>query len=192
MHRALFALLPIIALGCSDAERRAPQATNSARDFLETSLDTTQPDLPTGRDSLLEQLEQLVLRLGHSRAAIAKSLGAPQAMSAEAGEGPDGRIDTLITMDYPGVQFILRKSAHDQKEYFSNVRAVGPAFRLPGGLRLLTSTRQDVTRLVGIPPNTYAFGDTIVFSYETRDGLVIQFYLLRDILNRIRWVYELG
>ena len=192
MHRGLFALLSIIALGCSDAERRAPQAANSAPAFLEARFDTTKPDRPIGQDSLLEQLEQLILRLGHSRAAIASSLGSPQSVSTKAGEGPDGGVDTLITIDYPGLQIILRKSSNDRQEYFSNVRAVGPAFRLPRGLRLRTSTREDVTRLVGLPPNTYVFGDTTVFSYETGSGLVIQFYLLRDILNRIRWVYELG
>ena len=155
-----------------------------------------EPAAASGRsavaDSVLEDLEGLIARLGHSRQSVATKLGAPLRLSVIAAGNADGEIDTLITLTYPGLEIILRKPAHDSQEYFSNVRALDTSFALPHHIELFRASEETVRALVGQPRDVQLFGDTTIAGYETADGLVIQFYYLNSRLVRIRWVYELG
>ena len=191
MTRLGFSILPILA-ACSDRPPDSRQATQTPES---TATPAPAPDsvarTPAG-DSLLAALEQLVLGYGHSRASIIQVLGTPRSLEQSEARGPDDELDTLITITYPAVEIILRKGGIDHQEYFSNVRVVDTGLALPPPVQVFRTSRADLTRLLGSPEDTQLFGDTTVIGYEAARGPVIQFYFLRDILCRIRWVYELG
>ena len=185
MHRGLIAVVSVL-LACGGESPPPPQASQT----LEQSLTASPASTPT--DSVLAELENIVSRLGHSRQELRAKLGSPLRHSVIAAENAVGEIDTLITLRYPGLEIILRKSVRDSAEYLSNVRALDSSFALPHGLQLFRTSEATVRGLVGTPSDTQAFGDTTVAGYETKDGLVIQFYYPRSRLVRLRWVYDRG
>jgi hypothetical protein len=179
----LLILLPIAA--CSREAAKEPARAQTATPAIE------QASLPPG-DSLLAALERTVTGFGHSRDSIITTLGTPLSSAAIAANGPEDQLDTLITLQYPGLEIILRKSGDDHREYFSNIRALDTTFILPAPLRLFHTPRSDIHRLLGEPSDVQQFGDSTVVGYESPSGIVIQFYCLAGILVRIRWVFELG
>jgi hypothetical protein len=182
MHRTA-ALIVILASSCAHETAAASQPAR---------LPIQQPAVSAASDSVLAQLEALILSFGHSRQRIQAKLGPARGLSIVTAENAEGQIDTLITLQYPGLEIMLRKPANDSEEYFSNVRALDTAFALPHQLELFQTPEASVRQLLGAPNDTQSFGDTIVAGYETPDGLVIQFYYLASRLVRIRWVYEQG
>jgi hypothetical protein len=186
-----FTITGILVLGaCSDnppSSRQDAQAPQSPSALVATP-DTTRP----ASDSLLIALEQMVLSYGHTRASIVKALGTPALLQQNEARGPNDEADTLVVITYPAIEIILRKSGRDHQEYFSNIRVVDTGLSLPPPLKLFRTSRGDLTRLLGSPADTQLFGDTTVLGYEAPRGPVIQFYFLRNVLWRIRWVYDLG
>jgi len=146
--------------------------------------------VPFTTDSLIAQLRARLTPLGHTRASLRAALGRPLRVRTVAAEGPQGELDTLFTLRYPGLEIILRKSGSN--EFFSNVRALDTTFVLPAPLVLFSTTEADVRRLVG-PTDRHLFADTTVLSRANDEYQpVVQFYCVRGILVRVRWVYELG
>ena len=186
MHRTV-GLIAMLALACGREAPPPPQVAQAP---------ASEPESVPGRspsaDTVLNDLEALIVGLGHSRQAIRTKLGPPLSHSLVAAQNEEGETDTLITLRYPGLEIILRRAAHDSQEYFSNVRALDASFGLPHHLEVFRSSDTTVRGLVGEPRDVQSFGDTTVAGYETADGLVIQFYYLKSRLVRIRWVYELG
>ena len=194
MHPIRLLVCVILVVRCSDrAPRQDPPALPSVPPAAEAVIPPpmSQPG-PEVRDSILRLLEQRVLRLGHTRSALQGSLGSPLSVDLAAAEGPDGYLDTLITVRYAGLRIDLRKTGQDQEEYFSNIRAVDTAFALPAGLRLFNTTDDDIDRLLGTPARVRMISDTTVLSFEVPMGPIIQFYVQHDVLVLVRWVYELG
>jgi hypothetical protein len=189
-------LLPLLILASSGAcSRQSERASRSdyRTDTVPSRLDTLAPAAHSTRDSLLGQLAVLADGFGQTRAAIRGRLGPPTRLQIVASANPNAAVtDTVIYMDYNDLEFILTKDGTNGRERISNIRATGPAIDLPRSLRINRTSRAEVTQLLGRPDALQMFGDTTVLGFEMPNGYVIQFYMLNELLARIRWVFEVG
>lgn len=154
-----------------------------------SSAPTTAPD---NADSLLVAFEQVALALGHSRDSIFAALGPPHSITIREAENEVGGRDSLITVRYSHVEFLLRKPLADGREYFSNVLVTDSGLALPGAVVPQRTTLGELTTMLGPAHRVYELADTSVMTYDVPLGPVLQFYVVGQVLRKVRWVYELG
>jgi len=148
--------------------------------------------VPANADSLLLAFERLPLGLGHSRDSIFASLGAPESIETQEGDNGNGGRDSLITIRYPHIEFLLRKPLSDGREYFSNVIVADSGMSLPGTVVPHRTALADLITLLGPPHRVHELADTAALTYDVPMGPVLQFYIVGQVVRKVRWVYELG
>ena len=188
-------LVPILLIAAGACREDAPPPATPARPAAVAQVHDTPPPpvTPAQRDSVLLQLDKLAARFGQSRAEVVRALGQPLRLRTVASENPNTPvIDTVIYLDYPDIEFILRKDGGDHTEYRSNIRIIGPQLELPAPLRIGETGRSGLANLLGQPDDIQLFGDTTILGFRTAQDYVVQFYIRADTLRRIRWVFEIG
>jgi hypothetical protein len=191
--RHLLVLALLLAAGA--CREKAPPPTTPARPTTFAQVrDTPPPPVSRAqRESVLLQFDQLADRFGQSREDVIRALGQPLRLRTVATENPNAPvIDTVIYLDYPAIEFILRKDGGDHTEYRSNIRVIGSQLELPARLKIGETVRSGLANVLGQPDDTQLFGNTTILGFTTIQGYVLQFYVHADTLRRVRWVFEIG
>lgn len=173
-------ILGALAQACSDGQR--PDRTE-------------RPDVG-GADpgaSPVERIYDYGLSFGESIAEIEETLGAPT--SADTSVEPNRHVrnaaDSLFVLRYDRLTFELNRPGPVDRELLTSVALTDADRELPGGVRIGTTTRYDLTSDLGAPESTRSRRDTTILSYTPPSRAAdrsVEFHLVDDTLRRVRWV----
>lgn len=183
--RPIAAAALVVLLGC-----QASKEPNAGP--LPSPVEASAQPVETGSPSaLLEQLEQFGHSFGSSRAELQQRLGSPVGVQVEVEPNLHGpTTDSIFRIGYPGLRFHLLRAGYDGREFLGNVDLWTEAQVAPGGIRVGSTTYDELTSRLGPATESELRADTLVLAYLSPDDVVEQytkFKLVADTLRAIRW-----
>jgi hypothetical protein len=149
------------------------------------------------QDSALARVLQYGSSFGVSQRSLAARLGKPLKVDSrvEANRAGYGK-DTIFSVRYAGITFHVRQSGYDHKtQVLEAVEQTSPRSPSPTPLKIGTSSRRDIERIVGTTRDSSRQADTLFLTHQSpltgADEWVI-FALVGDVLRAIRWVLYTG
>lgn len=157
--------------------------------------DRTEDD-DVGADTVATPIERIYdygVSFGGSLAEIEGALGAPLSAdtSLEQNRHVRDATDSLFVLRYDGLSFELNRPGPVDRELLTSVAMTAADRGLPGGMRIGTTTRGDLTGALGAPESTRSRGDTTILSYTPPDRAAdrfVEFHLAGDTLRQVRWI----
>jgi hypothetical protein len=149
------------------------------------------------QDSALATVVRYSGSFGSTRPSLIKRLGKPSKIDvrAEANRAGYGN-DSIFTLRYSGITFFIRQSGYDRKtELLDGAEQTKPPSSSPAALKIGSSTRRDVERVVGTTRDSSRRADTLFLTYPSpligADEWVV-FAFVGNVLRAIRWVLYTG
>lgn len=144
-------------------------------------------------DSALISIHKLGRSFGETRSGIRRRLGAPLYSSAEVSRSRySPGMDSVIRWSYSGRSFSIIRVAFDTREFLLKTEITDPHERLPAGIRIGQSTRREIVAAFGSADAEKTVADTLVLSITPPSQVyedVVDFYLVRGTLRKIRWFF---
>lgn len=195
MHMLMMMLVAVLAASCAESDSRPERSDRPAGDpatGLDTVTDNGESD-DRAATSPVERIYNYGMSFGESRSEIEEALGTPLSADTTLEQNRHVRdaTDSLFVFRYAGLTFTLNRPGPVDGELLTSVSMTSADRELPGGVRIGTTTRDDLTSRLGTPESTRPRGDTTVLSYRPPGRAAdrfVDFHLVGDTLRRVRWI----
>jgi hypothetical protein len=199
-ERVLVLLSALALCACARTSEREGSASRTAH------VPDATPGLPStpnstevsARDSVLKLLDDYGRSFGEDRASVISRLGTPHHVATRVAlDGTRmalGGADSTIVLRYLYASFELSLPKADYPETLWTIRVWGRLPGLPPMISFGSTTRSDVTTMLGPPDYSDMIADSTVLSYGSPKAAtdLINLYMVRDTLRVLEWAYRVG